>query len=129
LRAGQDPALSFRKHTEGALTKSVSRKDFLRLGGTGLVGAALSATLPGIVNLSSITAADAATGTVALGAFAPSLPWSFGDIDEFSNLVNGKPAIIHWFQDWIMGFDPEYLDAAVARGGMPLISWEPWRRA
>jgi hypothetical protein len=127
LRAGQDQALGFQAHPRGALTKGVSRKDFLRLGGIGLVGAALSATMPGIVNPSIITTADAATRTVALGAFAPSLPWSFRDIDEFSSLVKGKPAIIHWFQDWVMDFDPEYLDAAVARGGMPLISWEPWR--
>jgi len=92
----------------------------------GLVGAALSTTLPGIVDPASVAATDAATSTIALGAFAPSLPWSFDDIDDFSDLVGKKQAIIHWFQDWIMDFDPGYLNAAVARGGMPLISWEPW---
>jgi hypothetical protein len=26
-----------------------------------------------------------------------------------------------------MDFDPAYMDAAVSRGGMPLVSWEPWK--
>jgi hypothetical protein len=65
-------------------------------------------------------------GSVALGAFAPSLPWSFRDIDDFSSLVGSKPAIVHWFQDWVMDFDPAYMDAAISRGGMPLVTWEPW---
>jgi beta-mannanase len=65
-------------------------------------------------------------GSVALGAFAPSLPWSFRDIDAFSSLVGSTPAIIHWFQDWVMDFDPAYMDEAISRGGMPLVTWEPW---
>ena len=109
----------------------MSRKDFLKLGGLGLASAALTTTLPGIVNSRSIATAGAATNTVALGAFAArkesSPPWSFDVIDEFSDLVGGMPAVIHWFQDWVMGFDPGYMDAAVSRGGMPLITWEPWK--
>lgn len=115
------------EHSRVTLSRGLSRRDFLRMGGTGLVGAALSPALSSIPDPRSINTADAATRTTALGAFAPSLPWSFEDIDDFSSLVGEQPAIIHWFQDWVMNFDPEYLDAAVARGGMPLISWEPWR--
>lgn len=65
--------------------------------------------------------------TVALGVFAPSVPWGFQDIDAFSELVGTRPAVVHWFQDWVMNFDSAYMDAAVSRGGMPLITWEPWK--
>lgn len=109
------------------LASRVSRRDFLRLSGMGLAGAALSTVLPSILNSGSLTTANAATTSVALGAFAPSLPWSFGYIDDFSTLVGRKPAVIHWFQDWKMDFDPAYMDAAVSRGGMPLVTWEPWK--
>ncbi len=105
----------------------MSRRHFLRLSGVGLAGAALSSVLPGILSPESITRANAATTNVALGAFAPSLPWSFRDIDSFSTLVGQKPGVIHWFQDWAMEFDTSYMDAAVSRGGMPLVTWEPWR--
>jgi Glycosyl hydrolase family 26 len=120
-------SFGYREYPTANLAQGISRKDFLRLGGVGLAGAVLPTTLPGIVGSMKITSANAATRTVALGAFAPSLPWSFDDIDKFENLVGGMPAIIHWFQDWKMDFNSRYLDSAVARGGMPLISWEPWK--
>jgi hypothetical protein len=128
VRPGRERSFGYRGYPPRTLTQGINRKDFLRLGGMGLAGTALSTTFPGIiVDPMNIPVAYAATRTVALGAFAPSLPWSFDDIDEYSSLVGGMPAIIHWFQDWVMDFDPGCLDAAVARGGMPLISWEPWR--
>ena len=89
----------------------------------GLVGGALS----GLLAASRGGRAEAATPRVALGAFAPSLPWGFQDIDAFADLVGKHPAIAHWFQDWEMGFDTDYMDAAISRGQMPLVTWEPWR--
>lgn len=82
--------------------------------------------LPGLLAARSADVAEAVAPSVSLGAFAPSLPWGFQDIDAFSDLVGKRPAIIHWFQDWAMGFDAAYMDEAVSRGGMPLVSWEPW---
>jgi hypothetical protein len=104
----------------------MSRRDFMRLAGMGLLGAALSTTAS-IPDPGGIAVANAAATSVALGAFTPTLPWSFDDIDGFSSLVGRKQSIIHWFQDWVMDFDPAYMDAAVAREGMPLVSWEPWK--
>jgi hypothetical protein len=100
----------------------MGRREFLRLGAIGAAGA----TMAGMAVFRSGGADATPNGSVALGAFAPSLPWSFRDIDDFSSLVGSKPAIVHWFQDWVMDFDPAYMDAAISRGGMPLVTWEPW---
>jgi hypothetical protein len=107
----------------GPPARRVSRREFLGMTSMGLVGAALS----GLLAASGRGRAEAAAPQVALGAFAPSLPWGFQDIDAFADLVGASPAIAHWFQDWEMGFDTEYMDAAVSRGQMPLVTWEPWR--
>jgi hypothetical protein len=100
----------------------MGRREFLRLGAIGAAGA----TMAGMAVFRSGGADATPNGSVALGAFAPSLPWSFRDIDDFSSLVGSKPAIVHWFQDWVMDFDPAHMDAAISRGGMPLVTWEPW---
>jgi hypothetical protein len=34
-------------------------------------------------------------------------------------MVGQEQAIIHRFQDWVMGFDFAYMVAAVSRGGLP----------
>jgi hypothetical protein len=127
LRQEREETALIGEQLRGMLAGSMSRRDFLRLTGIGLTGMALSSILPGILSSGSIATANAATKNVALGAFAPSLPWSFQDIDSFSTLVGQKPGVIHWFQDWTMEFDPSYMDAAMSRGGMPLVTWEPWK--
>ena len=101
----------------------MGRRGFLTLAAMGAVGVALS----GLSAASGAGRAGATPSPVALGAFAPSLPWSFRDIDSFSDLVGERPAVSHWFQDWDMGFDTAYMDDAVSRGQMPLVTWEPWR--
>jgi hypothetical protein len=106
----------------GTLASRMGRREFLRLGAIGAAGA----TMAGMAVFRSGDADARPNGSVALGAFAPSLPWDFRDIDDFSSLVGSKPAIVHWFQDWVMDFDPAYMDEAISRGGMPLVTWEPW---
>ena len=102
---------------------AMGRRGFLRLAAMGAAGVALS----GLSVVGGAGRAWAEAPPVALGAFSPSLPWSFRDIDAFSDLVGARPAVAHWFQDWVMGFDTAYMDAAASRGQMPLVTWEPWR--
>lgn len=106
-----------------AFGSSLSRRDLLRLATTGTLGVSLF----GLSTFLGTERSVAAERKVLLGAFAPSLPWSFRDVDDFSDLVGQRPRIIHWFQDWVMDFDPEYMDQALSRGGRPLITWEPWQ--
>ena len=105
----------------------MTRRDFLRLGGMGGAAAVLAAVLPGAGGTGGAGGAEAATTAVRLGSFTPSLPWSFRDADAFSETVGRDQAIVHWFQDWEMDFDAGYMDQAVARGAMPLVTWEPWK--
>ncbi len=116
---------STRGYSPGILDRRISRRDFLKAGGAGLGAMALSTILPNFVTDQKAEAATGSSG-IALGAFAPSLPWSFEDIDNFSTLTGHNPAIIHWFQDWTMDFDPDYMNQAALRKAMPLVSWEPW---
>lgn len=108
---------------DGRLAAKMSRQGFLlRLAIMGTAGV----TLSGLLALEDADRSEAATSPVDLGTFVPSLPWSFRDLDKFSELVGARPAFIHWFQDWTMDFDPAYMDEAFSRGGTPLIAWEPW---
>jgi len=88
---------------------------------------AVGAMIPRMVVYRSAAADVPPKEFVALGAFAPSLPWSFRDIDAFSTLVGAKPDIVHWFQDWNMEFETAYMDAAVSKGMAALVTWEPWK--
>lgn len=61
-----------------------------------------------------ITSASAAQQTtLALGAY-----------------IADAPAIVMWYQDWVhpgnSAFDRMKMDAVVAHGAMPMITWEPW---
>jgi Glycosyl hydrolase family 26/TAT (twin-arginine translocation) pathway signal sequence len=133
LKQEREEAALISGQMRNILARGMSRRDFLRLSGVGLAGAALASVLPGILSSGSIASADAAATNVALGVFLPTLPWSFKEIDRFKDLVGREPGFVHWFQDWNedkpedSSFDPSYMDAAISRGGMPLVSWEPWR--
>lgn len=102
------------------------RGAFLKLASMSAIGSALATSLPGTLH-PGVRAAEAAPRTITLGSFTPSLPWSFHETDIFSEMVGREQGIIHWFQDWVMDFDAAYMDAAVSRGGRPLITWEPWK--
>lgn len=123
---GLGDTVGARGRLQDRLTGGMSRRDFLRLGSMGVAGSALATILPGATSLGGLDRAEATTASVALGSFTPSLPWSFHETDAFSEMVGQKQAIIHWFQDWVMSFDAGFMNAAVSRGGRPLISWEPW---
>jgi len=67
---------------------------------------------------------------IILGAYTDS-GGAMPAVDEFATLVGGMPGIIMWYQDWS---DPYWgclannntLDGIVARGAVPMVTWEPW---
>ena len=67
---------------------------------------------------------------IALGAHIDKAPWNLAALDEFSADLGGTPAIVMWYQDWAdpvgKPFNTGLVDAVRARGGMPMITWEPW---
>ncbi len=63
--------------------------------------------------------------------------WTNQFQDDYEAMVGRRMDIIHWFQPWgqersIGDYQPvldrEALDRAVARGGVPMITWEAWGR-
>jgi beta-mannanase len=67
--------------------------------------------------------------SIALGAYIFGAPEDSAKIDEFANMVGKQPPVVMWYQDWatpgVKEFDRVRMDAVVARGAMPMITWEP----
>jgi beta-mannanase len=44
-------------------------------------------------------------------------------------MVGKQPSVVMWYQDWatpgVREFDPVMMDEVVARGAMPMVTWEP----
>ncbi len=81
-----------------------------------------------IVRTASVAAAP--VYPLALGAYIANAPGDPTKIDEFAGIIGVTPGIIMWYQDWATSasrtFDPAKMDAVVARGATPMITWEPW---
>lgn len=107
------------------LPENMSRRDFMRMGGAATAGAALAAFV-GASPLPGGAPEASAANRIALGAYTTGLPWGFENADRFARVAGRRPAILHWFEHWAaMDFNAEYMDAAVERKAMPMVSWEP----
>src|SRR3954469_23088830 len=64
----------------------------------------------------------------ALGVFIPGMPSNPSVLDQYAQLVGGKPAIAMWYQPWSEGgtFSAATASAVAQRGATPLVTWEPW---
>ena len=73
------------------------------------------------------TATAPASGGVALGVSEPGSPWDGGTaLDAFSSAVGRTPAVVNWYEDWpSTGFSTNNFNVVVARGAMPMLSWNP----
>ena len=64
---------------------------------------------------------------IALGAYISGAPQDSSRIDQFTTMVGTRPRIVMWYQDWAHDrFIPAEMDAVVAHGAMPMVTWEPW---
>jgi len=77
-----------------------------------------------------VTAADSPREAIlplVLGAEEMDIAWDRSNLDRYTALVGRAPGIVGWYQDWADGtFRPEAMDAIAARGGMPMVTWEPF---
>jgi hypothetical protein len=66
--------------------------------------------------------APEASPPIALGSTAGA-----AKIDEVTNKVGVTPSIVMWYQHWSgsPSFPSQAADAAVSRGAMPIVTWEP----
>ena len=75
----------------------------------------------------------AITPPVELGVYLAMLPWEPGVLDTYTAQVGGAPKTVMLYVDWarpgIVGgsdFPAASVDAILARGATPLLTWEPW---
>ena len=108
-----------RGRSQDRLTDAMNHRGFLRLGRVGVAGSVLATILPGATYLGGAGGAEAATTSVALGHLRQASRGTFTRRTDFSEMVGQEQAIIHRFQDWVMGFDFAYMVAAVSHGGLP----------
>ena len=51
-------------------------------------------------------------------------------MDSYTKITPKRPAIVMWYQQWgtheANRFDPAMVADVYKRGGIPMISWEPW---
>ncbi|MEJ5868548.1 glycosyl hydrolase [Pseudokineococcus sp. 5B2Z-1] len=82
-------------------------------------GAVLAATC-----LVAGATACAGGGPVAVGVVADAP----AAVDAFAEAAGAAPALVGWYQAWAgePAFDAARADAAVARGAVPMLTWEPW---
>ena len=82
------------------------------------------------MTLHSAGVTAAIVSPLALGAYIADAPGDATKLDHFIGMVGATPGIVMWYQDWEHAgnreFDPAKLNAVVARGAMPMITWEPW---
>jgi hypothetical protein len=84
---------------------------------------ALSLTLAFAV----LSSASAAAKPLALGAYIPDASEDPARIDAFGREVGRKPVIVLSYKDWSsLPFDRAELGSIWRRGGVPMITWEPW---
>lgn len=65
-----------------------------------------------------------------LGVFHPEVPFDMADLDAYEAKSGRRAAIIMWYQPWDVSgryqFDKAACVAALRRGAVPMITWEPW---
>jgi beta-mannanase len=77
--------------------------------------------------ITPVPAPASAPGSIALGAQPEGAPWDPAKIDQFTNKVGTSPKIVMWYESWSdTGFSAARMEAVTSRGGMPMMTWEPW---
>jgi hypothetical protein len=65
------------------------------------------------------------TAGTYLGVAVPEGPFNPPALDEFDVASGRRAALIMWFLDWTTEFPIEGVEVTVARGAIPVLSWDP----
>ena len=100
----------------------------LSLARTRLAVALAWAAVAALLSFAALAPERADASRVAIGVYLMGAETESGVIDGYATAVGRQPAIFHVYRDWsTQPFEPQALDPIVARGSMPLVTWEPWR--
>jgi hypothetical protein len=84
-------------------------------------------TLALVSAVTALSASPAAAGPLAWGAYIPGASEDATRIDRFARETGRRPVIVLSYKDWSsLPFDRAELDSIWRRGGVPMITWEPW---
>jgi membrane-bound metal-dependent hydrolase YbcI (DUF457 family) len=91
--------------------------------------AAVALLLLALAALSLVPAAASAR-TIALGTYIRGVEDSPGLLDQYSEEVGRRPAIVGAYKRWDVApfYRPELHEIA-SRGAVPMVGWEPWNEA
>jgi len=70
------------------------------------------------------------TGTPFLGLYVPPFPPDGNALDEVERALDARAEVVLFYQAWgsrYGAFRRDWLEAILARGRTPLLTWEPWR--
>lgn len=72
-----------------------------------------------------------AAGSAYFGAFTPGGPYDPAAMDAFASDAGRRPRVDMWYQAWgsSSAFDPTAMNTVAGRGGIPMVTWEPWNPA
>jgi membrane-bound metal-dependent hydrolase YbcI (DUF457 family) len=75
----------------------------------------------------SLAPASASARTIALGTYIRGIEDSPGLLDQYSEEVGRRPAIVGSYKRWDVApfYGPELHEIA-SRGAVPMVGWEPW---
>lgn len=66
------------------------------------------------------------TAALRFGVGVPGGPLAAGELDEASRLAGESPSSVLFYKDFLQGPPIAEMNAARARGAVPLVTWEPW---
>lgn len=79
------------------------------------------------VVVAAIVTSPADAQPIALGAYIPGASQHPGLIDRFARETGREPVIVNSFKNWSsLPFNRAEFSAIWRRGGVPMITWEPW---
>lgn len=117
-------AMAIRTDRSGRFTKTV------RIPVTAAGAQALSARV-GTASAATTFRARRSAGVpkappVRFGVATPGGPSAATELDEVSQIAGERPSVLMWYRGFGQQFDVRQLDAASARGALPLLTWEPY---
>jgi hypothetical protein len=102
------PGTATGKLTVSAKTSSVQASSLFRV-------AAPSPALPPV-----------STAKLSFGVATPGGPLASSELDEVSRLAGESPSSVLFYKDFLQAPPISEMNAARARGAVPLVTWEPW---
>lgn len=72
------------------------------------------------------SATDISAARLKFGVVNPSGPLASAELDALANTAGEKPSMLLFYKDFTQSAPISEINAAAARGAIPIVTWEPW---